>query len=194
MNEQEGFQSPIGMGTIDSPYISGITFGSQDVGGWGEVPTEVEKSLSDSVPRLVLTCMVNQILAQHMTVLSSASKWCHDQCLAIPFVQGENVETALEVPMASTTCAWPIHHSIPRKDTKEQPWSTPWDSRDLQQGQKEDSEVMKYGGPGILLFWIHFWLWILSDSACFSSMSNKNSTILCISISIYVYTSIYVHL
>lgn len=78
MNGQAGFQSLMGMGTVDSPYISGTTFGSWDVcvggGGWGEGLAEVEKSLSGSLSGLIFTLMVTPSPGTtcHGTVMSWA--------------------------------------------------------------------------------------------------------------------------
>ena len=58
MNGQAGFQSPVGMSTSDSTYISETTFGSQDAGGWREGLAEVEQSLSSSVSGLNTTYIV----------------------------------------------------------------------------------------------------------------------------------------
>lgn len=125
--------------------------------------------------------------SQHAMASSSTSQWCHEKCPALPFAQGDNVQTALEVLMMTAAWASPIHHSIPSKYTKEQPWWTPWGSQDLKQGQNGTQKAMRYRGTGILLFWIQFWFWTFSESACFSSMSNKNSKISYTSICIFIY-------
>lgn len=127
-----------------------------------------------------------QVLAQHAMAL-----WCHEQCLALPFVQEEKGETVLEVPMMTTTSVGLIHHLMLSKYSQEQPWRTPWDGKDLKQGEKGDTGGAEVQGQDILLFCIQFWYWTFSESAYFSSMSNKNSRI---HLSLYLYTYLFIYI
>lgn len=167
-------------GTVNSPYISGTTHGSW-AQGRRDALAEVRKiSLAQ-----FLACSPPVWWPQVLVQLP-APKWYPEQCLTHPSAQREQRDYIRDTPMVTATCAGPSHCSTPSQCSKEQPWwsnrgAARWGSR----GSKETQQERKGTDPGIWLFVIQ--LWTFSESACFSSVPNKNFKSLDINMHINIY-------
>lgn len=104
-----------------------------------------------------------KVLPQHMV-----QSWAVTPCNIMYSAQLFPIATALDVPVTTATCVWPVYCST----APSAPWNSPgasWYTRDLgSRDRKEETQKTRHKSPSIFFCWIQFWLWTFSEPTCFS--------------------------